>query len=232
MLKHLPRSGMDFLHIFNLSWALHSFPSISKTSSINSIHKMGKPLDSPASFRPISLISCVSKLFERIILPRLHFFLVSNSILSPHQAGFRPGRSTLNQFLYLYLSRFISDRFANPCRALGRSSQLLIFPKLSTLPGILLFSINSFRLVLLLALLVGLNLFFLIGALAWFTNITKFDPFESVEVFCKDPFLALYFSGSPPRPPPAQPPPTRLPPPFQSHTNFSLGRLRPHSFFF
>ena len=29
MLKHLPRSGMDFLlHIFNLSWSLHSFPSI------------------------------------------------------------------------------------------------------------------------------------------------------------------------------------------------------------
>ena len=32
MLKHLPRSGMDFLlHIFNLSWSLHSFPSIWKT---------------------------------------------------------------------------------------------------------------------------------------------------------------------------------------------------------
>ena len=55
MLKHLPRSGMDFLlYIFNLSWSSHSFPSIWKTSSIIPIHKMGKPLDSPASFRPIS----------------------------------------------------------------------------------------------------------------------------------------------------------------------------------
>ena len=84
MLKHLPRSGMDFLlHIFNLSWSSHSFPYIWKTSSIIPIHKMAKPLDSPASFRPISLISCVSKLFERIILSRLPFFLDSNSILSP-----------------------------------------------------------------------------------------------------------------------------------------------------
>ena len=82
MLKHLPRSGMDFLHIFNLSWTSHSFPSIWKTSSIIPIHKMGKPLDSPASFRPISLASCVSKLFERIILSRLFFFLESNSIFS------------------------------------------------------------------------------------------------------------------------------------------------------
>ena len=91
MLKHLPRSGMDsLLHIFNLSWTSHSFPSIWKTSSIIPIHKMGKPLDSPASFRPISLTSCVSKLFERIILSRLLFFLESNSILSPRQAGFPP----------------------------------------------------------------------------------------------------------------------------------------------
>ena len=86
-LKHLPRSGMDFLlHIFNLSWTLHSFPFIRKTSSIIPIHKMGKPLDSPASVRPISLTCCISKLFECIILSCQLFFLESNSILSP------PGR--------------------------------------------------------------------------------------------------------------------------------------------
>ena len=113
MLKHLPRSGMDFLlYIFNLFWSSHSFPSIWKTSSIIPIHKMGKPLDSPASFRPISLASCVSKLFERIILSCLLFFLESNSILSPRQAGFRPGRSTLDQILYL--SQSISDGFNKP----------------------------------------------------------------------------------------------------------------------
>ena len=63
MLKHFSRSGMDFLlHIFNLFWTSYSFPSIWKTFSIIPIHKMGKSLDSPASFRPISLTSCVSKL--------------------------------------------------------------------------------------------------------------------------------------------------------------------------
>ena len=113
MLKYLPRSGMDLLlHIFNLSWSSHSFPSIRKTSSIILIHKMGKPLDSPASFRPISLTSCVSKLFERIILSRFLFFLESNSILLPRQAGFRPGRSTLDQIPFLFQS--ISDGFNKP----------------------------------------------------------------------------------------------------------------------
>ena len=53
----------------------------------------------------------------------------------------------------------------NPGRALGRFSLLSISLKLLTLSGIPLFSTNLFRLASLLALLVGLNLFFLTGAL-------------------------------------------------------------------
>ena len=121
MLKHLPRSGMHFLlHIFNLSWSSHFFSSIWKTSSIIPIHKMGKPLDSPASLRPISLTSCVSKLFECIILSRLFFFLESNFILSPRLAGFCPGRYTLDQILYL--SQSILDEFNKP----GPSSRTIL----------------------------------------------------------------------------------------------------------
>ena len=198
MLKHLPRSGMDFLlHIFNFCWTSHSFPSIWKTPSIIPIHKMGKPLDPSASFGPISLTFCVSKLFERIILSCLLFFLESNSILSPRQAGFRPGRSTLDQILHL--SQFISDGFNKP--SLGSRTILSTIDfskarKLLTRSGIPPFSINSFRLASLFALLVGLNLSFLIGALVWFIKITKVVPFKSVEVFRNDPFLALYFSLS------------------------------------
>ena len=82
----------------------------------------------------------------------------------------------------------------NPGRALGRSCLLSISLKLLTLSGIPPFSTNSFRLASLLALLVGLNLSFLIGALLWSIKITKVVAFESVEVFRKDLFLALYFS--------------------------------------
>ena len=84
----------------------------------------------------------------------------------------------------------------NPGRALGRSSLILISLKLLTLSGIPLFSTNLFQLASLLVLLDGLNLSFLTGALMWFIKITKVVPFESVEVFRKDPFLALYFSLS------------------------------------
>ena len=83
MLKHLPRSGMDFLHIFNFFWFLHSFFSFGRHHLLFPSIKCKSPLDSPVSFRLISLILCVSKLFERIILSRLLFFLECNSILSP-----------------------------------------------------------------------------------------------------------------------------------------------------
>ena len=193
MLKHLPRSGMDFLfHVFNLSWSSHFFPSIWKTSSIILIHKMGKPLDSPASFRPISLKCCVSKLFESIILSRLLFFLESNSILS------LPARlvSALDGRLSIKFCTFLSPLrmgLTNPGRAFGRFSQLSISLKLLTLSGIPPYSTNLFRLASLLALLVELNLFFLTGALVWSFKIIKVVSFESVEAFRKDPFLALYF---------------------------------------
>ena len=193
MLKHLPRSGMDFLlHIFNLSWSSHSFPSIWKTSSIIPIHKMGKPLDSPASFRPTlsppAYQSCLNASFYPvyssfwIIIP---FFLPVTPV------------SALDGLHLIKFCTFLSPfqmGLTNPGRALERSCLLSTSLKLLTLSGIPPFSTNSFRLASLLALLVGLNLFFLIGALVWFIKITKVVLFESVEVFRKDLFLALYFS--------------------------------------
>ena len=81
-----------------------------------------------------------------------------------------------------------------PGPAPGRFSLLLISRKLSSLSGIPPFSINLFRLASLLVLLVGINLSFLIGALAWFIKITKVVLFHSVEVFRKDPFFSLFLS--------------------------------------
>ena len=179
MLKHLPRSGVDFLlYIYNLSWSSHSFPSIWKTSSIIPIHKMGKPLDSPASFRPISLTSCVSKLFERIILSRVGYSSFWNLI-----PFFLPARpvSALDGLHLIKFCTFLNPfrmGLTDPGQALGRSCLLSISPKLLTLSGIRPFFTNSFRLTSLLALLVGLNLSFLIGTLLWFFQNHKIRFFR------------------------------------------------------
>ena len=110
LLSHLPQSALNFLlYIFNLSWSTHTFPSAWKQSTIIPILKPEKPSDSPSSYRPISLTSCTSKLFERMVLGRLTYFLELHDILSPVQAGFRPGRSTVDQVLLL--SQSIADSF-------------------------------------------------------------------------------------------------------------------------
>ena len=195
MLKHLPRSGMDFLHhIFNLSWSSHSFPSVWKTSllfpyirweSLSTLLLLpGLSLSPPASQSCLNASSYpVCSSFWNLI---------------PFSLPARPVSALDGLHLikfYTFLNPFRMG-LTNPGRALGRSCLLSISRKLLTLSGIPPFSTNSFRLASLLALLVGLNLSFRIGALVWFIKITNAAPFESVEVFYKDPFLALYFSLS------------------------------------
>ena len=110
LLKHLPEPAqLLLLSLFNRSWYSHTFPSCWKPTTIIPIHKSGKLTSSPSSFLPISLTSCISKLFERLILSRLTFHLKSNHLLSTCQAGFRLGRSSLDQILTL--SQSIWDIF-------------------------------------------------------------------------------------------------------------------------
>ena len=110
LLKHLPEPAqLLLLSPFNMSWHSHTFPSCWKPTTIIPIYKPEKPTSSPSFFRPISFTSCISKLFERLILSRLTFHLESNHLLSTCQAGFRPGRSLLDQILTL--SQSIWDGF-------------------------------------------------------------------------------------------------------------------------
>ena len=145
---------------------------------------MGKPLDSPAFFRLIFPTSCVSKLFEPIILSRPLFLLESNSILSHHQPGFCPRRSTLDQTLFLSQSISYVFNQSKPC-----SRMILLTIDFSKAFDCLSFT-NLFRLASILACLVGLNLSLVIGAIAWFYKIA---PFGYTEVFGKDPFLVQSF---------------------------------------
>ena len=110
LLKHLPEPAqLLLLSLFNRTWSSHTFPSCWKPTTIIPIHKPEKPTSSPSSFRPISFTSCISKLFDRLILSRLTFHLESNHLLSTCQAGFCPGRSSVHQILTL--SQSIWDGF-------------------------------------------------------------------------------------------------------------------------
>lgn len=88
-------------NIFNKCLELHYFPSKWKLAKIIPILKPGKDPTSPSSYRPISLLSSLSKLFEKLILSRLLAVVNENNIMLPEQFGFRSGHSTSHQLLRL-----------------------------------------------------------------------------------------------------------------------------------
>ena len=51
------------------------------------------------NYRPISVLPIISKLFEREVFGQLYQYLISNSLLSRFQSGFRPKHSTLSLLL-------------------------------------------------------------------------------------------------------------------------------------
>lgn len=60
-------------------------------------NKPGKPLDDPASFRPISLLPFFCKICEKLILKQLSSHVNLNNGLPHSQFGFRCKHSTIHQ---------------------------------------------------------------------------------------------------------------------------------------
>ena len=100
--RHMSSSSLDnLLACFNNAWENGEFPDEWLQAYVVPILKTGKPRHLPTSYRPISLTSCASKLFEKLVNVRLSYFLEANSILDPFQSGFRRGRSTAENVLRL-----------------------------------------------------------------------------------------------------------------------------------
>jgi len=87
--------------LFNLSIRLGRVPLLWKRANVIPIHKKNGR-DSVGNYRPVSLLSCVGKLQEKVIFKHLYNYLHSNSLISPMQSGFRPGDSTVNQLIHIY----------------------------------------------------------------------------------------------------------------------------------
>jgi hypothetical protein len=97
-------------HIFNLSLRTGIFPNKLKTSRVIPIFKSGSCLECD-NYRPISLLSSISKVLEKIVSEKLIAHLLDNDLLYTHQYGFLPHRSTEhNSFQILsYVSKALND---------------------------------------------------------------------------------------------------------------------------
>ncbi|GBP70608.1 Probable RNA-directed DNA polymerase from transposon BS [Eumeta japonica] len=95
--------------IFNACIKNCYFPPAWKEAEVIGIHKPGKPRDLPASYRPISLLSGLGKLFEKILKTRLSDHLLGKGLIIDEQFGFRPAHSCPQQVLRLV--EYVSEGF-------------------------------------------------------------------------------------------------------------------------
>ena len=79
--------------MFNSTFQTGAIPEKLKLAIVTPIFKAGEK-NKFENYRPKSVLSCFSKLLEKLMYKRLIDFIDKNQILSKHQYGFRKNRST------------------------------------------------------------------------------------------------------------------------------------------
>ena len=79
--------------IFNISLSTGVYPDILKLSQILPIYKKDSKMEK-CNYRPISLLSNINKIFEKLMYKRLYHFFESNKTIYSLQFGFRSKHST------------------------------------------------------------------------------------------------------------------------------------------
>ena len=86
--------------LFNKSFELGRVPKIWKEANLCPIYKKeDKTL--VGNYRPISLLSCVGKIQERVVYQHLYKYLKENQLLTWKNSGFKELDSAINQLLYI-----------------------------------------------------------------------------------------------------------------------------------
>ncbi len=101
-----PYISTPLANIFNASISKGIYPDLLKTARVTPIYKKGAKSD-PGNYRPISVLSQVNKVFEKILHKRLFKYLTKFKILYEYQFGFREGHSTTQALIE------ITDRLKN-----------------------------------------------------------------------------------------------------------------------
>ena len=84
----------DLARLFTSSIQLGYIPTAWKLATLRMLLKPDKLPSLTTSYRPISLISSIMKLFERVIEQRLRSHLEHIGFINKHQSGFRKAKST------------------------------------------------------------------------------------------------------------------------------------------
>ena len=87
-------------HIVNLSIGSSTVPHDLKLAKVIPLFKKNSRLE-VGNYRPVSLLSTISKILEKSIYVQLDHYLSTNKLLYEFQSGFRPGFSTETCLIFL-----------------------------------------------------------------------------------------------------------------------------------
>lgn len=86
--------------LINQSLGTGTFPNTMKIAKVIALFKKGDTLLSD-NYRPISLLSVISKILERAVNNQLYSYFIDNEILTDSQYGFRKNHSTVHAVQHL-----------------------------------------------------------------------------------------------------------------------------------
>ena len=88
-------------YLFNISIINRVFPAESKSAVVKPVFKNRSSSREPTNYLPVSILHPVGTILKNIQSKGLLKFFLEHGLLSKHQFGFLPGRSTTQQLLYL-----------------------------------------------------------------------------------------------------------------------------------
>lgn len=100
-------------YIINRSLETGAFPAAFKLAVIKPLYKSGDK-QKVSNYRPISLISNLAKIYEKILKIRICSYLKKNNIISDKQYGFMESRSTNDAIADLTAKIYSSVDAAEP----------------------------------------------------------------------------------------------------------------------
>jgi len=112
LLKNIAKSIAKPLTLLcNRSLSESKFPSQWKLANVTAIYKKNDASEAK-NYRPVSLLSCMGKVFERLVYNVMYEYFIRHSLLTEKNSGFKKADGTTNQLVHMmdYIYQEIDKR--------------------------------------------------------------------------------------------------------------------------